>query len=30
MKQFGNILWGIFLITIGLIMGGNATRNYQY
>ena len=24
MKNFGNILWGIVLIIIGLIVGGNA------
>ena len=24
MKKFGNILWGIVLIIIGLIIGGNA------
>lgn len=24
MKKFGNVLWGIVLISIGLIMGGNA------
>lgn len=24
MKQLGNVLWGIFLIAIGLIIGGNA------
>ena len=24
MKKFGNILWGIVLIVIGLIIGGNA------
>ena len=24
MKNFGNILWGIVLIAIGLIIGGNA------
>ena len=23
MKKFGNILWGIVLIVIGLIVGGN-------
>lgn len=30
MKKFGNVLWGIVLISIGLIVGGNATRNYKY
>lgn len=30
MKKFGNALWGIVLIVIGLIIGGNATRNYKY
>ncbi len=30
MKKFGNILWGIVLILIGLIIGGNATRNHKY
>ena len=30
MKKFGNVLWGIVLITIGLIIGGNATRNNKY
>ena len=30
MKKFGNLLWGIVLIVIGLIIGGNATRNYRY
>ena len=24
MKKFGNILWGIVLIVIGLIIGGNS------
>lgn len=24
MKNFGNVLWGIFFIIIGLIFGGNA------
>ena len=24
MKKFGNVLWGIVLIGIGLIIGGNA------
>ena len=24
MKKFGNVLWGIVLIVIGLIIGGNA------
>ena len=24
MKKFGNVLWGIVLIIIGLIIGGNA------
>lgn len=24
MKNFGNVLWGIVLIVIGLILGGNA------
>ena len=26
MKKFGNVLWGIVLIIIGLIIGGNALR----
>ena len=30
MKKFGNVLWGTVLIVIGLIIGGNATRNYKY
>lgn len=30
MKKFGNVLWGIVLIVIGLIIGCNATRNYRY
>ena len=30
MKKFGNVLWGIVLIIIGLIIGGNATRNNKY
>ena len=30
MKKFGNVLWGIVLVVIGLIIGGNATRNYKY
>ena len=30
MKKFGNVLWGIVLIAIGLIIGGNATRNYKH
>ena len=30
MKKFGNVLWGIVLIVIGLIIGGNATRNFRY
>lgn len=30
MKKIGNVLWGIVLIVIGLIIGGNATRNYKY
>ena len=30
MKKFGNVLWGIVLIVIGVIIGGNATRNYKY
>ena len=30
MKKFGNVLWGIVLIVIGLIIGGNAIRNYRY
>ena len=30
MKKFGNVLWGIVLIVIGLIIGGNATRTYRY
>ena len=30
MKKFGNVLWGIVLIGIGLIIGGNATRNHKY
>ena len=30
MKKFGNVLWGIVLIVIGLIIGGNAMRNNQY
>lgn len=30
MKKFRNVLWGIVLIVIGLIIGGNATRNYKY
>lgn len=24
MKKFGNVLWGIVLIVVGLIIGGNA------
>ena len=24
MKNFGNVLWGIVLIVVGLIVGGNA------
>ncbi len=24
MKSFGNVLWGIVLIVVGLIIGGNA------
>ena len=24
MKKFGNVLWGVVLIVIGLIIGGNA------
>lgn len=30
MKKFGNVLWGIVLIIIGLIIGGNAIRNNKY
>ena len=30
MKKFGNVLWGIVLIVIGLIIGDNATLNYRY
>lgn len=30
MKKFGNVLWGIVLIAIGLIIGGNAARYYKY
>lgn len=30
MKKFGNVLWGIVLIIIGLIIAGNATRNNKY
>ena len=30
MKNFGNVLWGVVLIVIGLIIGGNATRNYKH
>ena len=30
MKKFGNVLWGIVLIVIGLILGGNALRNNKY
>lgn len=30
MRKFGNVLWGIVLIAIGLIIGGNATRNNKY
>lgn len=30
MKRFGNVLWGIVLIIIGLIIGGNAIRNNEY
>ena len=30
MKKFGNVLWGITLIVIGLIIGGNAIRNNKY
>ena len=30
MKKFGNVLWGIVLIVIGLIIGGNAARYYKY
>lgn len=30
MDKFGNILWGIVLIVVGLIIGGNALRNTKY
>lgn len=30
MKKFGNILWGIVFILIGLILGGNALRFYKH
>lgn len=30
MKKFGNVLWGLVLVIIGLIIGGNAIRNYKY
>lgn len=30
MEKFENVLWGIVLIVIGLIIGGNAMRNNQY
>ena len=30
MDKFGNILWGIALIVVGLIIGGNAFRNNKY
>ena len=30
MKKFGNVLWGIVLIIIGLIIGGNAIWNKKY
>ena len=30
MDKFGNILWGIALIVVGLIIGGNALRNNKY
>lgn len=30
MKKFGNILWGVVFIIVGLILGGNALRIYKY
>lgn len=30
MKKFGNIIWGIVIIAIGVIQGLNATRTYRY
>lgn len=28
MKKFRNLLWGLVLIVIGFIIGGNSIRNY--
>lgn len=30
MKKTGNILWGIVLIIVGVIIGGNALRNNKH
>lgn len=30
MKKVGNVLWGVVLIIVAIIMGGNAMRNYKY
>lgn len=30
MKKFGNILWGVVFIIVGLILATNALRIYKY